>query len=294
LHKRELALEREKLEEAKKQEERARSIMRVESETTVVENGNVGVFMGESADISMVDDPIPNGHGDLCNNLGSIVVDFADETANGSVDGASLEADTSSGNVNGHARTVAEEGADDAIIPRKSRQLLASTTLSPEPYKGSDLTKEFVPNPLGKHEATDGSAADTSEEPCKVAITEAEAESSCIGIPPLNQNSRVGEDKMEEDAGTDVESTVDLQPETVLEPELSIDEATLQKFWADLVSGTSGFTVEELEQINSVLVDAVWKRRTEWDRNPIIEVLGALFTTTVKQILGARECSVDI
>jgi hypothetical protein len=272
--------------------------MRIESETVVVENGNVGVFMGESADISMVDDPIPNGHescaGDLSNNLGSIVNDFADETANGSVDGASLEADSANGNVNGHARTLAEEGADDAIIPRKPRQLSESAMLSPEPHKGADLTKESVPNPVGKHEATDGSAADTSEEPGKVAITEAKPESSCICIPPLNQNSHFGEDKMDEDAGSDVETPVDLQPETMLEPELSIDEANLQKFWAELVSGTSGFTVEELEQINSVLVDAVWKRRKEWDRNPIVEGLEALFTRTVKQILGARECSVDI
>ena len=60
------------------------------------------------------------------------------------------------------------------------------------------------------------------------------------------------------------------------QPELRLKEESLRLFHQELVDKTSGMSVEQLEQIMSILMNAVWRCRGEWDKDVVVKhVLGA-------------------
>lgn len=65
---------------------------------------------------------------------------------------------------------------------------------------------------------------------------------------------------------------------------VALDAETLHLLHASLGRQTSGFSVEQLEQTNAALVDAVWKNRGEWNRNRVAEAVTASFNRVVKEI----------
>lgn len=52
-------------------------------------------------------------------------------------------------------------------------------------------------------------------------------------------------------------------------PRLVIDHEYIERLRSELTLRTSGFTVEQLEQINTHLMDCLWKKRGEWDRTKV-------------------------
>ncbi|KAK5953147.1 TAT-binding protein-like protein 7, AAA ATPase [Knufia fluminis] len=62
------------------------------------------------------------------------------------------------------------------------------------------------------------------------------------------------------------------QDNLILPPESSVDNTLL-----DLADKTSGLSVEQLEQVNSVLMDILWKTRGEWDRRKVLARLVEAF-----------------
>ncbi|QDS72363.1 hypothetical protein FKW77_008191 [Venturia effusa] len=62
----------------------------------------------------------------------------------------------------------------------------------------------------------------------------------------------------------------------IAHPPYNLSDHKLAAFKDELVSRTTGMSVEQLEQINSACVDAIWKSRGNWDRDDVIgTVLGA-------------------
>ena len=55
-----------------------------------------------------------------------------------------------------------------------------------------------------------------------------------------------------------------------------------------LASTTSGCTVEQLEQINTALIDTIWGLRGEWDRNLVIDEVGQMFDEIMDDIKSAQ------
>lgn len=52
-------------------------------------------------------------------------------------------------------------------------------------------------------------------------------------------------------------------------PKLIIDEVHIRSIHHRLCEGTSGYSVEQLEQVNAAMMDAIWKARTLWNRNDV-------------------------
>lgn len=52
-------------------------------------------------------------------------------------------------------------------------------------------------------------------------------------------------------------------------PQLIIGEVHISNIHHRLCDGTSGYSVEQLEQVNAAMMDAVWKARTLWNRNEV-------------------------
>ena len=67
-------------------------------------------------------------------------------------------------------------------------------------------------------------------------------------------------------------------------PQLLLDEAQLIAFHQSLVTATSGCSLEQLEQINAALMDAIWKHRTDYNRNVVLHKVQDAFNTIIEDI----------
>lgn len=69
-------------------------------------------------------------------------------------------------------------------------------------------------------------------------------------------------------------------PTTPAEPRPNLVQVELhhvEHLHTEITDKTSGLSVEQLEQVNSVLMDTLWKTRGEWDRGRVLEELSEAF-----------------
>lgn len=64
----------------------------------------------------------------------------------------------------------------------------------------------------------------------------------------------------------------------------ALDESLLASLRAELVAASSGLSVEQLEQVNAALMDAVWKSRMKWNRNHVAGHVRDAFNATIADI----------
>ncbi|KAF2691817.1 AAA-domain-containing protein [Lentithecium fluviatile CBS 122367] len=72
-------------------------------------------------------------------------------------------------------------------------------------------------------------------------------------------------------------------------PQLIIDEKHVSEFHDLLVEQTSGCSLEQLEQINAALMEAVWKQRAEWNRNVVLRQVIEAFNEIIADIQAMQE-----
>ncbi|KAJ4575658.1 TAT-binding protein-like protein 7, AAA ATPase [Exophiala dermatitidis] len=58
---------------------------------------------------------------------------------------------------------------------------------------------------------------------------------------------------------------------------VQVEEGSLDRFHAEITDKTSGLSVEQLEQVNSVLMDTLWRTRGLWDRREVLEQVTEAF-----------------
>jgi hypothetical protein len=67
-------------------------------------------------------------------------------------------------------------------------------------------------------------------------------------------------------------------------PQLILDEPQLVAFHQMLVNSTSGCSLEQLEQINASLMDAIWKNRSDYNRNVVLHKVQDAFNKIITDI----------
>ncbi|EEA22244.1 AAA family ATPase, putative [Talaromyces marneffei ATCC 18224] len=72
-------------------------------------------------------------------------------------------------------------------------------------------------------------------------------------------------------------------------PRLIIDHGYIDKLRTELTLRTSGCTVEQLEQINTHLMDCLWKKRGEWDRTKVAVLLQEEFNEVFQDMQQNQE-----
>lgn len=72
-------------------------------------------------------------------------------------------------------------------------------------------------------------------------------------------------------------------------PRLIVDHGYIDKLRTELTLRTSGFTVEQLEQINTHLMDCLWKKRGEWDRTKVAVSLQEEFNEVFQDMQQNQE-----
>jgi len=65
---------------------------------------------------------------------------------------------------------------------------------------------------------------------------------------------------------------------------VQVEEVKLNNWHRDIADRTSGLSVEQLEQVNSVLMDTLWKTRNEWDRGKALGRLVTAFNDVVEDM----------
>jgi len=72
-------------------------------------------------------------------------------------------------------------------------------------------------------------------------------------------------------------------------PQLLLDEAQLIALHENLVKQTSGCSLEQLEQINAALMDAIWKNRADYNRNVVIHKVQDAFNAIIVDIQAMQQ-----
>ncbi|KAK8160678.1 hypothetical protein BKA80DRAFT_204857 [Phyllosticta citrichinensis] len=67
-------------------------------------------------------------------------------------------------------------------------------------------------------------------------------------------------------------------------PKLILDEDQLITLHDELSRRSSGLSVEQLEQVNSAIMQAIWNIRGEWNRNIVLQSAMVAFNDTIKDI----------
>ncbi|EXJ88161.1 hypothetical protein A1O1_05089 [Capronia coronata CBS 617.96] len=65
---------------------------------------------------------------------------------------------------------------------------------------------------------------------------------------------------------------------------IQAEEQRLDSLHVEITDKTSGLSVEQLEQVNSVLMDTLWRTRGEWDRGKVLEQVSAAFNDVMQDM----------
>jgi SpoVK/Ycf46/Vps4 family AAA+-type ATPase len=70
---------------------------------------------------------------------------------------------------------------------------------------------------------------------------------------------------------------------------LIIDHKFIDHLHDEITDRTSGFSVEQLEQVNSALMDVIWKTRGEWNRKEVAKQVGEAFNDVVADMKEVQQ-----
>lgn len=68
------------------------------------------------------------------------------------------------------------------------------------------------------------------------------------------------------------------------QPRFFMDNIQVKDLHQELVRRSSGLSVEQLEQVNSALMDTIWRNRGQWNRNSVIHNVTMAFNDIIKDI----------
>lgn len=111
-------------------------------------------------------------------------------------------------------------------------------------------------------------------------------------VPTEQRTSRMGLPNLLNDTGNSDNSSIRNSGATATtsSPQLPIvHEEEIHVFRQDMVSSTSGCTIEQLEQINRELMVHIWASKHEWNRMAVLSQLRMIFNETITDIVGVQE-----
>lgn len=70
---------------------------------------------------------------------------------------------------------------------------------------------------------------------------------------------------------------------------IQVEQQSLDNFHTDITDKTSGLSVEQLEQVNSVLMDTLWRTQNQWDRSLVLREVGEAFNEVMSDMLESGQ-----
>lgn len=81
----------------------------------------------------------------------------------------------------------------------------------------------------------------------------------------------------------------DILNEEEPKPQVIVNDDLVNDLHRNLVDKTSGCSLEQLEQINAALMDAIWHQRAEYNRDVVVRSVGDAFNVIIKDIQAMQE-----
>ena len=72
-------------------------------------------------------------------------------------------------------------------------------------------------------------------------------------------------------------------------PQLILDDSLVNGLHRELVDKSSGCSLEQLEQINAALMDAIWQHRADYNRNAVLKSVGEAFNIIIRDIQAMQD-----
>ena len=180
---------------------------------------------------------------------------------------------------NSHAGEY-HNSASTTTSGQKTSDKSKSDNRSSGPYNNSQSTNGI----LRDHEHPDFLAMKDSSGQSQLADTQ-EVGNSSSQSQPNSQSQRMGPPQMSRQP-TSINAILNDAPPTkaVSRLHITLDPELIADLHDTLVSKSSGCSVEQLEQINAVLMDTLWRNRSDWDRNVVARKVGDAFSNEIKDI----------
>lgn len=89
-------------------------------------------------------------------------------------------------------------------------------------------------------------------------------------------------------SGMGIQNLLNEPSATAAAPKIILDEQALDKLHTELVKRSSGFSVEQLEQVNAALMVAIYETRGEWNRIKVTHRVMDAFNETVEDIVQCQ------
>jgi ATPase family AAA domain-containing protein 2 len=70
---------------------------------------------------------------------------------------------------------------------------------------------------------------------------------------------------------------------------VQVEQHLLENLHTEITDKTSGLSVEQLEQVNSVLMDTLWRTRSEWNRGAVMDSIATAFYDVLRDMEGAGQ-----
>jgi hypothetical protein len=143
------------------------------------------------------------------------------------------------------------------------------------PHDHPDFTK------LGP--ALSGSQIPDTQDPSAASQNSQLSPSSQQNMAPPRQTARAG--SLSAILNVEGENNTDGERAAAnVSHQLLLDVDSLNSFHSELVGGSTGLSLEQLEQINASIMDVIWKMRGEWNRNHVMRAVTNTFNETVADI----------
>lgn len=72
-------------------------------------------------------------------------------------------------------------------------------------------------------------------------------------------------------------------------PDFILDAAFIAGLHEEFTRRTSGCSIEQLEQVNTALMDSIWKQRGEWNRTKVATEVSRVFNETMLDLEEMQE-----
>ncbi|KAJ8098341.1 hypothetical protein POJ06DRAFT_259221 [Lipomyces tetrasporus] len=132
-----------------------------------------------------------------------------------------------------------------------------------EPMQVDDLPPTSEPVPSAETSSVAGSQQSQDN-------TGTTVETSTVRMESSTELSPIPQKEPEINVGHEVVRDPSLEPVEVPHPPYELDRGDLELFHVQLSKATENFVVEQLEQVNSALMDIAYRGRLNWDRNVVL------------------------
>ena len=219
-----------------------------------------------NGDISPSDgDHRPNGHSDVDRD-GDVAMEHGEEEGHASA---------------ANTQQRSQRSAVTAMAPASQLNDYhnsASTTTSDQ--KTSDKSNNRSSGPYNNSQSTNGILRD--EHPDFSAIKDMSGQSDLPDTQDMYGHRSSQSQAASQPLNTDGNASPSKPPEP--QPQMILEVAVADGLHDNLTKKSSGCSVEQLEQINSVLMDTVWRMRSEWNRNQVVRGVQDAFNSAIEDI----------